>query len=102
MATLGAAPAANSASGEMRQIADHAGKLGIEICDIAGNVEEDSNRVKHQAERFKELHTLAGETSVGNERIAAAATHAHTVAERANAEVLASRATVDESLRGIH
>jgi methyl-accepting chemotaxis protein len=94
--------AAPRSGGEMREIADHAGKLGIEICDIAGSVEEVSGRVKRQADLFKDLRALAGETSAGNEHIAAAAHHARGVAERANAEVLASRSTVDGSLRGIH
>jgi methyl-accepting chemotaxis protein len=92
----------DAAAGGLRQIADHAGKLGVEICDIAGGVEEVSLRIKRQAELFEDLRAAASETSAGNERIAAAARHAFEVAERASGEVSLSRATVDSSLQGVH
>jgi methyl-accepting chemotaxis protein len=94
--------AMNTATSDMHQIADCAGKLGIEICDIASSVDEISERVKHQSDLFAGLRAVAVETSSGNQRIAAAARHAHEVADRAGAEVAASRATVEESLHGIH
>jgi methyl-accepting chemotaxis protein len=87
--------------GPVRQIADQAGKLGIEICDIAGSIEEVSQRVKRQAELFKDLRAAAGETNTGNERIAAAARHARELAAKVSGEVTAVRGTVNSSLEEV-
>ncbi len=86
----------------LREIADQAGTLGLEICDIAGDIDGTAARVARQAELSQELRGKAAETSAGNERIAAAAQHAHEVAGRASGEVAASRGTVEASLDGIH
>jgi methyl-accepting chemotaxis protein len=85
----------------MREIADCAGKLGVEICGIAGSVDEISERVKREAALFQDLRSATDQTSAGNQRIAAAAQHAREVAERAGGDVEASRATIEGSLRGI-
>src|SRR5262249_6200382 len=89
-------------AGGMREIADCAGKLGVEICGIAGSVDEISQQVRRETELFRDLRSAADETSAGNHRIAEAARHAREGAARAGGDVAASRATVDESLRGIH
>ncbi|MGO8915577.1 MAG: methyl-accepting chemotaxis protein [Stellaceae bacterium] len=86
----------------LREIADQAGRLGIEICDIAGDIDGTAARVKRQAELSQELRGTAAETSAGNERITAAAQHARDVAGRASGEVAASRGAVEASLDGIH
>src|SRR5579885_1764409 len=44
-----------AASSLMREIAGHAGKLGIEICDISGHVEEVAARIKRQAQLLVDL-----------------------------------------------
>jgi methyl-accepting chemotaxis protein len=82
----------------MREVAERAGKLGVEICDVAGHVDEVTGRVQRQAALFQELHGVATETTAGNERIAEAARRAREVAGRASGEMAASRATVDGSL----
>jgi methyl-accepting chemotaxis protein len=86
----------------LREIADQAGRLGIEICDIAGDIDGTAARVKRQAELSQELRGEAAETNAGTARIAAAAQQARDVAGRANGEVAASRGTVKSSLDGIH
>jgi methyl-accepting chemotaxis protein len=86
----------------LRDIAEQAGKLGIEICDVAGNVEEVTVRVKRQAELFEELRAVAGETTAGNERIAGAARHAQEVAGHATGQMTNSLETVNASLKDIH
>ncbi|MBV9522219.1 MAG: methyl-accepting chemotaxis protein, partial [Alphaproteobacteria bacterium] len=86
---------------QVRLIADQAGKIGIEICDIAGHVEEVSQRVKRQAELFADLRAAAAETNAGNERIAAGAMHVHEVAEQTTSDVTAARFTVGKSLEGV-
>jgi len=83
-------------------IAHHAGKLGIEICDVAGHVEEVAARVKRQAEVCRDLRKAAALTMDGNHGIAVAAREARTVAEKAGAEVAGSRATLETSLAEIH
>jgi len=90
------------ASRLMGEIADHAGKLGIEICDVAGQIEEVAARVKRQAIVCADLREAAGATQSGNHDIAVAAREARQAAGQASAEVGGSRATVKASLDAIH
>ena len=83
------------------EIADEAGKLGIEICDVAGHVEEVAARVKRQAELCGDLRETAAATTRGNHGIAVAAREAREVSRRAGAEVSGSRETVEVSLEEI-
>ncbi len=96
--TRGAAQTVNI----MKEVAANAGTLGVELCDIAGNVDEIAVRIKRQADVFQALHQTATETSEGNQRIASAAREARDVADRASAEIAASRHTADASLASIH
>ncbi|MDM8358238.1 methyl-accepting chemotaxis protein [Pandoraea communis] len=86
----------------MNEVAANAGTLGIELCDVAGNVDEIAVRIKRQAEVFQALRRAATDTSAGNQRIASAAREARDVADRASAEISASRNTADASLASIH
>jgi methyl-accepting chemotaxis protein len=86
----------------LRQIADRAGTLGMEICDVAADIESTAARVQHEATLASELRQDAAQTSAGTERIVAAARQARDVAARASGEVAASRGTVAASLDGIH
>lgn len=83
------------------EIADEAGKLGIEICDVAGHVEEVAARVKRQAEVCGDLREASAATTAGNHGIAVAAREAREVSRRAGAEVSGSRETVEVSLQEI-
>jgi methyl-accepting chemotaxis protein len=83
------------------EIADEAGKLGIEICDVAGHVEEVAARVKRQAELCGDLRETSAATMSGNHGIAVAAREAREVSRRAGAEVAGSRETVEVSLAEI-
>jgi methyl-accepting chemotaxis protein len=83
------------------EIADEAGKLSIEICDVAGNVEEVATRLKRQANVCGDLRQAAAATMRGNHDIAVAAREARGVAARCGAEVAASRETVELSLAEI-
>lgn len=94
--------AAPDAAQLMRELAEHAGKLGIEICDVAGNVEDVAARMKSQTDRLANVRQASAETAAGKDRIARAVEHAHAVAGRAGAEITASQATVEDSLREIH
>jgi len=83
------------------EIADEAGKLGIEICDVAGHVEEVAARVKRQAELCGDLRETSAATMNGNHGIAVAAREAREVSRRAGAEVAGSCETVEVSLAEI-
>jgi len=82
-------------------IADEAGKLGIEVCDVAGHVEEVAARVRRQADVCGDLRQAAAATMNGNHGIAIAAREAREVSRRAGAEVAGSREAVDVSLSEI-
>jgi methyl-accepting chemotaxis protein len=51
-------------------IAAQAGKLGIEICDVSGHVDEVAARVQRQAHVCRALRESAAQTLAGNHRIA--------------------------------
>ncbi|MGU7779289.1 methyl-accepting chemotaxis protein [Burkholderia sp. PU8-34] len=83
-------------------IAEQAGKLGIEICDVSGHVEEVAARVARQAEVCHTLRESAAVTLRGNHRIAEAAQQVCTVSANASSAVLQSQQTIEESLADIH
>jgi methyl-accepting chemotaxis protein len=85
----------------LRQVAEHAGRLGIDICDIAGEIDGTATRVEHSAKLSTELRSEAEDTNADNERIASAAGHAHEVASKASAELRSSSTAVAASLDGI-
>lgn len=86
----------------LQELADEAGNLGIEIADVAGNVDDISLRVKQQAEELHALDESASEVSAHNSRIAEAARASQEAASSAAQEVNSSRQTVEESLGDIH
>src|SRR3546814_11064555 len=57
----------------MEGLAREAAGLGVEIVDVAGNIEEVSARVEQQARSFTGLVASAGEVNDSNRRIATAA-----------------------------
>lgn len=84
------------------KIAEQAGKLGIEICDVTGHVEEVAARAERQTDLCNGLRRAAGTTLSGNRTIAEAARSMRVVAEQAAAEVERSHETVQVSLADIH
>jgi methyl-accepting chemotaxis protein len=87
--------------GLVSEVAAHAGQLGMEICDVAGHIEDVAALVKRQSLVFGGLRDAAAETMRGNRDIAKAAREAKGVAERARAEVDGSRSTVEVSIAEI-
>ncbi|HZZ10231.1 MAG TPA: methyl-accepting chemotaxis protein, partial [Paraburkholderia sp.] len=83
-------------------IAAQAGRLGIEICDVSGHVDEVAARVQHQAQVCRALRESAAQTMAGNHRIAAAAREMRSVTANAATGVQASEATLAASLADIH
>ncbi|QRR07933.1 methyl-accepting chemotaxis protein [Burkholderia sp. MS455] len=83
-------------------IAEQAGKLGIEICDVSGHVEEVAARVARQAEVCHTLRESAAVTLRGNHRIAEAAQQVRAVSANASSAVQKSQQTIEASLADIH
>jgi methyl-accepting chemotaxis protein len=83
-------------------IAAQAGKLGIEICDVSGHVEEVAARVQRQAHVCRALRESAAQTLAGNHRIAAAARKMRDVSDEAATGVQESQQALEASLADIH
>ncbi|TKC87187.1 methyl-accepting chemotaxis protein [Trinickia terrae] len=83
-------------------IAVQAGKLGIEICDVSGHVDEVAQRVARQAQVCRTLRESAAVTMQGNHQIAEAARQVRVVSAQASSEVEQSQATLDAALGDIH
>ena len=83
-------------------IAAQAGKLGIEICDVSGHIEEVAARVERQADVCHTLRQSAAATLAGNHQIAAAAREMRTVTAQAANDVEQSQQTLESSLSDIH
>jgi len=76
--------------------------LGVEIVDVAGNIEEISARVEQQAKSFRELVESAGLVNESNSRIATAAGHAREKASETASSVRESEETIRTAVRDIH
>ncbi|WP_114810944.1 methyl-accepting chemotaxis protein [Paraburkholderia kururiensis] len=83
-------------------IAAQAGRLGIEICDVSGHVDEVAARVERQAEVCQALRESAAQTMSGNHRIAEAARAMRTVTAGTAESVQQSQQTIESSLADIH
>ncbi|MGE0356210.1 MAG: methyl-accepting chemotaxis protein [Burkholderiales bacterium] len=84
------------------EVAGQAGELGIELCDIAGEIEEVAAHAKRHRALCEELRAVAEEALAGHREIAKASRHALEVAEQAKADVAGSQAGVGSSLEAIH
>ena len=58
------------------RIAEEAGRVGMGICEVSGNVEDVAVRLRRQADVFDQLRNAADVTMRGNHDIAVAARHA--------------------------
>ena len=89
-------------AGIVGDIAAQAGRLGIEICDVSGHVDEVATRVQHQAAVCHALRESAAHTLAGNHQIASAARAMREVSTSTAALVQSSQQTIDASLDDIH
>ncbi len=76
-------------------LARRVGGLGVEIADIAGNIDEVSKRIGQQSHGFKELHQVTQDLVRANRDIDEAARESQTAAGAAGIEVGHSRESVD-------
>jgi len=85
----------------LADLASRLGNFGIEVADIAGNLEEVTVRVGQQAEQFQLLRRAAETMVAGNRGIDEAARGAQTAAQAAGGEVEGSRTVVQQAKRHI-
>ncbi len=85
----------------LQQLAEAAGELGIEVADIAGNVDDVNSRMQARADDLRGLKERASEVWEHNEQVASAARTSREEAEKAAGEVESSRQTVETSLNDV-
>jgi methyl-accepting chemotaxis protein len=92
-------------SSASEQLVDHLanriGGLGVELADVAGNVQEVAQRVANQSERFGHLQKTAETMASANHGIADASQAVQGAASKAVDEIAQSRATVETAVSHI-
>jgi methyl-accepting chemotaxis protein len=83
------------------QLANRIGGLGVELADVAGNLQEVAGRVSDQSERFGHLQKTAETMVAANHDIATASQAVQSATTSAVGEITQSRATVDNAVRYI-
>jgi len=76
------------------ELANRVGSLGVELADVAGNLEEVTNRLANQSEQFKELQHAAQTMVGGNREIDRAAKETQRAASTAGTEIAESRSLI--------
>ena len=83
------------------QLANRIGGLGVELADVAGNLQEVAVRVTDQSQRFGHLQKTAETMVSANHGIADASQSVQTAASAAVGEITQSRGVVDSELSWI-
>ena len=83
------------------QLANRIGGLGVELADVAGNLQEVAGRVSGQSERFGHLQKTAETMVSANHNIASASQAVQTAATSAVNEITQSRAAVETAVQHI-
>ena len=83
------------------QLANKIGGLGVELADVAGNVQDVANRVSGQSDRFGHLQKTAEKMVSANHDIAGASQAVLTATTAAVDEIAQSRSTVETAVRHI-
>ena len=81
----------------IRDVADAAGAVGLEVADIAGVIESVSGTVETQARAFANLSEANGEMMSATGRIGAAVQSAERVAKSSAADMATSRRAMDNA-----
>ena len=101
-----AAPQLNAATASaserlVDQLANRIGGLGVELADVAGNLQEVAGRVSGQSDRFGHLQKTAETMVAANHGIASASQAVQTAATAAVGEITQSRAVVETAVQHI-
>jgi methyl-accepting chemotaxis protein len=83
------------------ELAARIGSLGVEVADIAGNLEEVTTRISNQAAQFEELEQSAQTMVSGNREIDRASRAAQNAASMAGTEIAESRALMGSAMQHI-
>jgi methyl-accepting chemotaxis protein len=83
------------------QLANHIGGLGVELADVAGNVQEVASRVSTQSERFGHLRKTAETMVSANHDIAGASRAVQSASAAAVDEITQSRDAVETAVKHI-
>ncbi|WP_316231603.1 methyl-accepting chemotaxis protein [Bradyrhizobium sp. SZCCHNR1051] len=83
------------------EIADRIGGLGVELADVAGNVQEVAARVSYQSQRFGHLQATAKTMVAANHDIATASQAVQSATTAAVGDIAQSRSVVDTAVRHI-
>src|SRR2546430_4576168 len=95
LAVLDTQPNQTLAERLIDQLATRIGGLGVELADIAGNVQEVASRVANQSERFHHLQKTAETMVSANRDIANASQAVQSTTSAAVVEIVQSRGAVD-------
>src|SRR5437763_16417167 len=96
-----ALPAASASSRLIAELASRIGSLGVELADVAGNLDEVSHRVSNESEQFKDLQRTAEHMVAGNREIDRAAKGAQQAASAAGNEIAESRILIGGAVQHI-
>jgi methyl-accepting chemotaxis protein len=91
----------SSAARLVTSVADQAGKLSLEVADVAGTVDDVSRRILAQSESFAALDQATGAMLERVDAVGSAATAAQLAAGNVHQEMTASRRTLDDALGAI-
>src|SRR5258706_3629205 len=83
------------------QLASRMGGLGVELGDVAGNLQEVAARVSSQSERFGHLQKTAETMVSANHNIASASRAVQSATSAAVGEITQSRAVVETAVKQI-
>jgi methyl-accepting chemotaxis protein len=83
------------------QLANRIGGLGVELADVAGNLQEVAGRVSTQADRFGNLQKTAETMVSANHDIATASRAVQTATTAAVGEITQSRTVVEAAVQHI-
>src|SRR6202022_3115490 len=96
-----AAAVSSDAEGLVDQLANRIGGLGVELADVAGNLQEVAGRVSSQADRFAHLQSTAETMVSANHNIASASRAVQSATTAAVGEITQSRAVVETAVQHI-
>jgi methyl-accepting chemotaxis protein len=85
----------------VNELATRIGSLGVELADVAGNLEEVTHRVANESEQFKSLQSAAETMVSGNREIDRAAKDSQQAASAAGSEIAESRTLIGGAVQHI-
>jgi methyl-accepting chemotaxis protein len=96
-----AAAMPSDSEGLVDQLANRIGGLGVELADVAGNLQEVAGRVANQSERFGHLQKTAETMVSANHDIASASRAVQSATSAAVGEITQSRDAVETAVQHI-